>query len=245
MWTGVPRTLPGREALAYTCAVISLGSGLGLLWRRTARAAALVLLSYLVIWLLLVKGRFIIGAPFAASTWWTVGESAVMIATAWVLFASLSDNAEGGGRFATAKSLPVASVLYGLGLVPFGVAHFAFFERTVSMVPPWLPWHRAWASLTGVAFIMAGAAIVVGVYPRLAATLSAWQIGLFTLLVWGPVIPRGPTQADWVEIVLSWVLTTAAWVVATSYRDVPWLAVRGRPLLPLTHRAEANALGEL
>ena len=35
-WTGVPKGLPAREVLAYLCAFISLGSGIGLLWRRTA-----------------------------------------------------------------------------------------------------------------------------------------------------------------------------------------------------------------
>ena len=59
IWQPVPKSVPAREALAYLCAFISLACGIGLLWRRSAGAATRVLLAYLVLWLLLFKGRFI------------------------------------------------------------------------------------------------------------------------------------------------------------------------------------------
>jgi len=38
VWQPVPRWVPALGALAYLCTAISLAGGLGLLWRRTARA---------------------------------------------------------------------------------------------------------------------------------------------------------------------------------------------------------------
>jgi len=216
VWQPVPESLPARTAVIYLCALVSLASGIGLLWRRGAEAAARLLLVSFLLWLLLLRvPRLFIS--FNVNSWWAACETAVMVAAAWVLCAP--------GE----KGLRIARALYGVALIPFGLAHFLYLGATAPLVPGWLPWHVAWSYFTGGTFIAAGIAILIGVYARLAAALSALQIGLFTLLVWVPVVASGNANpGQWAEFIVSCALTAAGWVVADSYGGFPWLGENGR-----------------
>jgi hypothetical protein len=114
-------------------------------------------------------------------------------------------------------------------MIPFGLAHFNYLKETAALVPAWLPWHMTWAYFFGCTFLAAGAAVLIGVSARLAAVLSAVQLGMFTLLVWIPIVAAGSKSAFvWSETLISWSVTAGAWVVADSYRGMPWLAVNKR-----------------
>ena len=222
-WSGVPAGLPGRTALAYVCALVSLGCGVALVWpgqQYFAAVASRLLLAFFALWFVLFRVPPVLKDPTSSGNWWGCGESAVMGAAAWVLYARFNSGFATGER-----GVRIARMLLGLGVIPFGIAHFTFLERTVSLVPGYLPGHLAWAYFTGGAFIAAGLGVLTGIYPRLAATLLLVQLVLFTLLVWVPILLGTPTASDWSEFIQSCALTAAVWVVAETYRGMPWLAV--------------------
>ena len=218
-WQPVPQGVPARELLVYLSGGVALASGMGLLWRRTAALAARVLLASFVLWLLLFRVRALFLAPLVAGTW-SCGQTLVMAAAAWVLLCELATDWDHEHlRFATGeRGMRLARIVYGLGLIPFGYAHFAYVKATADLVPGWLPWHVAWAYVTGGAFVAAALAVIFGVWARLATVLSVLQMGLFGLLVWVPRLVAGSlTPFQRVEVVTTVALTAAGWVVADSF----------------------------
>lgn len=231
VWGGVPASLPARAGLAYVSAFVALAGGVGLLWRRTAGFAARALLIYLGLWLLVFKAPFIFRAPLQEVSYQTCGETAVIVAGAWVLYTWFAaDWDKRRLAFATGDNgVRIARVLYGLGLIAFGFSHFVYVEQTAPLVPSWLLWPVGWAYFTGGAYLAAGVAMIIGLLARLAAALSALQIGLISLLVWTPIVASGHVGAfQFGEVVVTCVLTASAWVLADSYRGAPWFALLKR-----------------
>lgn len=227
IWLPVPKWVPAQTALAYLCAAISLGCGAGLLWQRTAAIASRILLITLLLWLLVLRVPYLFLESPLVLVAWSCGSTAVILAAAWVLYVWFTGERDNQRlRFATGDSgLRIARILYGLSLIPFGLAHFMYLKQTTVLIPGWLPWHVGWAYFTGATFVAAGVAMIIGVCARLAAALSALQMGLFLLIVWVPFMwIGGLSDFQWGEVVENCALLAAAWVVADSYRDMPWLA---------------------
>ena len=97
------------------------------------------------------------------------------------------------------------------------------------MVPSWLPGPLGFAYFTGAGHVAAGIAVIVGILPRLAATLEAIMMSLFGLLVWMPSLFAQPTPKwatpplnQWTEIAVNVLLAASAWIAADSLRNRPW-----------------------
>jgi uncharacterized membrane protein len=246
IWQPVPKWVPGRTALVYLSALISLGSGIGLLFRRSATLASRVLFVALLVWLLVLRLPNLFYQTPLVLVAWSCGATAVMVAGAWVLYGWFAGERERSrlGLLTDERGLHIARVLYGLSLIPFGLAHFMYVDATAPLIPNWLPWHEALAYFTGAAFIAAGLAVCVGVLGPLAAALSALQMGLFGLIVWVPRVLAG-TVNDFQrgEFITTCALTAGAWVVADSYRakiedrSLKGLASSGRT--PVTSKSHA------
>lgn len=205
VWQFVPASVPGRQALAYASAALMLVCGIGLLSKRTEALAARVLFPYFALLVLLLKVPAVVKHPLVEVAWQSMSEIVVVFTGAWVLFA------------ADKRSTRTAQLVFGLALIPFGLAHFVYLELTAPLVPAWLPYHTGWAYLTGAAQIAAGIGVLLGIFARLAASMEAAMLSAFTVLVWIPAIVASPTSRDsWSELTISWAISAGAWVVAAS-----------------------------
>lgn len=227
VWQHVPAGAPGRTAIAYACAVIEIAFGAGLLWRQTLAWTCHLLFPYMVLWLALLEVPGVIHAPLDAGAWGSVGEIAIITAGAWCLFATHAGTRQSGSTVTT-SGVRAAHWLLVLALPMIGVEVIVdAIQAGDKIMQPWLqvlPDPMAWACFTGVCSIATALALLFGVWPRLAATLEALMLGLIAVAYWAPALHTGRTATT--AFVISFLIAAGVWVVADSYRSVPWLGTR-------------------
>ncbi len=216
-WQLVPKGLAWHDALAIASDAILLAGGVALLVPRTARLSALVLAGLLFLFVLLVRVPHVATQPLVEGNWYGLSETLTFVAGGWTIFSMLP--ARHGEAFARIGSVRLGQILFALALPALGLAHFFYLDQTAPLIPKWLPFHVPLAYFTGAGHITAGAGILLSVLPRLAATLEAVMVSLFTLLVWVPIVVATPKNAfDWTELLVSMAIAGAAWAVAESFR---------------------------
>ncbi|WP_019465738.1 DoxX family membrane protein [Dyella japonica] len=226
VWQHLPiEHMPGAKAIAYVFALIELIAGIGLLLRTAAKTAAALLTAFLLLWAVLLKLPAVVVVPSMEATWLGFGEITVMLAGAWILFASRMGERGGWLRHVTGpRGIRAARVLFALSLPMIGLSHFFYTTQTVALVPSWLPYPSGWAYLTGAGSIATCLAVLFGVVPRLAAGLEAVMLWIITLLVWAPaVVSSSGDRLPITALTISAAIACGAWVVADSYRETPYL----------------------
>lgn len=227
VWQPVPDGIPGRAFLALLSGAVMVIGGAGLLTRRMQVPASFVMMVYTLLWLLALHVPRVVMAPLHEVTWGGCAEIVMLVAASWVLYASAatSDDRPYVAALSGAHAVRVARVAFAVALPLIGLEHLVYAKETADMVPGWLPYRMGWACFTGVAHIAAGLTIALNVLPRLAATLEAWMMGAFTVFVWIPMVMATPSQRfAWTGLMISAVITAAGWIVAASYREVPWFS---------------------
>jgi uncharacterized membrane protein len=227
IWEPIPKALPGRLVIVYLCAVVALGTGVGLLLRPSLVFACRVLFPFLLLWLALLKVPALLRAPQVMVSWESFAETAAALAGGWCLFAAHAGAWEQRHlSFAIGeRGVRAARLLLIAALPMIGLSHFAYPDLTAGLVPKWLGFPLGWTYLTGSASVGAAAAMLFGVVPRFAVNLEAAMLWIITLLVWVPRVVSAPTnQENSAEFIISCAIAAGAWVVADTYRSVPWLA---------------------
>ena len=215
VWEPARNGYAGPSPLGYAVAVIPLLAGLAMQWQRSAFFAALALfVPYCVATVLFDVPRGF-AQPSEFGAWYGVLENLALAAGAFIIcmfYARLEP--------ATAERLSkIARVIFGICLIYFGLAHHFYLANTVTYIPTWLPPGRTfWAYATGAGHVLAGIAIISGVYARLAAMLLAAMFIVFSILVHAPrvLITLPHNHFAWGENAVNIALIGSAWVVAAS-----------------------------
>ncbi len=222
VWQPVPASLPGRSAFAYASGLLMLFGGIGLFFQASAAWSARILFPYLFLWLLL-KVPALIVAPKMEAVWLNFGEIAVLFAGGWVLFATL---AKAGAAPLLAvisgqRGIRLATMLFGIALIPIGLSHIVYTKQTVDLIPAWLPFRTALAYLTGAGQIGCGLAVLFSIFPSRAALVESAMVGLFALFVWLPRILSSPkARLPWTAFLITWFFASSAWLVSRCLSSI-------------------------
>lgn len=229
VWKGL--TLPWRPLLswpptsaapAFVVGAILVVSGLALFTRRFAPAS----LGLGLVWLLLGLPSAM-AKPVEFLSWYGVVEGLSFGCGGWVLLACAGPDAgPDAGRFARfaadPKVLRQIQTVFGVTLVFYGISHFLLLAYTASLIPAVFPARLALAAFTGGAHIAAGAALVLGILPRLAVLLEAMMLAAFGVIVQLPMLLAKPAErTQWVEVFASFALAGAAFAIASAIGEKP------------------------
>jgi uncharacterized membrane protein YphA (DoxX/SURF4 family) len=213
--------IPGQQAFAYITAVWLIVAGTAILWRPTARAGALACAAIYFIFVLFWPPRFLTAPRVLGYTpgiyigvLGGVAQQLILVAAALVVYATTASLSPQWQR----KLAGILRWTFGLCSINFGLAHLTGIQVTASFVPKWMPLGaNFWTVLTGVAFLMAGLAILCGILDVLAARLLALMLLVFSVLVLTPPILVMPhDHVAWGANAYNLAAVGAVWIFAES-----------------------------
>jgi uncharacterized membrane protein YphA (DoxX/SURF4 family) len=216
--------IPGPKILTFALGVLLLATSVGLLFARTLAASAITVAIYATA-LALVRTSPILQAPQSVGSWYGFCEAVSMLAGVWTLYALYRRQNHGVvvAPMTSDIALRIARCLFGAACLEYGIAHFAYATYSLPFVPTWLPARVPFLYATGIFHAAAGAGLVLGILPRLAARLEATMIIFFGVLVWIPSFFVNPTpkwagnpQNQWSEIIVTFLLAGVACLIAES-----------------------------
>jgi uncharacterized membrane protein len=218
-WQPVP-AFAGRDILAIICGLFMISASVALLFRSTIALAARAMFVFLFAWMSL-KFPSVFVAPKIEGVWLGLGELGMLFAGGWVLFACFSELGDTAffNPFCGPRGIRIAQIIFGLSVIPVGIAHIVYLDITASLVPSWLPFRVALAWITGAAQIACGLCLLFAILTKVAAYIETALLALFGLLVWGPdtwfsATPKMPTSPAGPRFPLTAFLIT--WVIGAS-----------------------------
>jgi len=220
--------IPGMKIFGYIAALWLIAGSAAMLWRWSMRFGAASLTILYGIFVLFPLPRFYTAPHFLGyrvsvyiGVLGSVCQQIILFVAAVIAWKSLAAPASLSQRAAL-----VARWTFGLCSVDFGLAHLTAVQTVVPLIPKWMPLGGAfWAVLTGIAFVLAGLAIVSGVLDALGAWLLGLMLLVFSALALAPLIFSSPHgHVAWGANAYNLTAVGSAWIIAE------WLATRQPPV---------------
>ena len=215
VWQPVPKSLPGRTALAYAVAAVFLIAGLAMQAKLTARLGALTVTALYGVGVLLLHLPALLAKPSVFVLWSGTAEQLALVAGGLLAYAFCAPQRTEN----TYRLVRAAQYLFGVCLIFFGLAHLFYLKQTAEAVPAWIPPGQVfWAYATAAGHFAAAIAILTGIAARIAAVLLTAMFIVFGIFVHAAAAFADPhTHFNWAANAINFGLIAAAWAIAASY----------------------------
>jgi uncharacterized membrane protein len=211
------RHIPGEHVLAYIAGAWLVAAGLAILSRRNARmgaaGSAIIYLIFAFFWIprfYVMTHMFGFGIGVVVFVLGGIGAQVLLAAPAAFVYAAIAPPGAWRERAAT-----VGRWMLGVPPILLGLGHLINLHAYARFVPHWIPLANFWVVVTGMAFLLAGGAIVSGVRDVLAARLLALMLLVFEFAIEvRPVFAQPHSQQAWGGAVYNLTAIGACWIFA-------------------------------
>lgn len=220
--------IPGSRIFAYIVAIALIVGGAAVLRRQSARLGAVLLGIVYVLFAIFWLPRFYWGplvngqhAGIYIGVLGGVCQQLIVVGAALLIYG-------------VKRVDEWARWLFGICAIDFGLTHLTGIAAAAPLVPKWLPPSQDfWVVFTGVAFVLAGVAILTKIVNVLAARLLALMFLIFSAFALAPNIVAYPhNQIAWGANAYNLIVVASVWIYAS------WLAAH-QPVLTAARRAAA------
>jgi uncharacterized membrane protein YphA (DoxX/SURF4 family) len=81
------------------------------------------------------------------------------------------------------KFIPFGKIFFSFTMISFGIDHFFYTDFVSTLIPSWIPDHKSWTYIAGVALIASGVAIILNIRRRKVSLLLSAMLFLWVILL--------------------------------------------------------------
>ena len=213
--------IPGATVFAYITGVWMVAASIALLFRRSERAGGAALAAIYFVFSLFWLPRFYTAPHYLGhrtgiyiGVFAGTGIELIAFAAGVLLWASTERTEQSD----SSRLVLAMRWVFGICTIGFGVQHLMNINLNLEYVPRWLPpGAEFWVIVTGVCFVLAGLAVLTGIFDVLAAWLLGLMFLIFNLTILPTYIfahPKG--HAAWGGNAYNLAAVGSAWILAEA-----------------------------
>jgi uncharacterized membrane protein len=192
----VPGWLPGHMFWALLVGVCLVAAALSIAARKQAWLSSALLGVMVLLFVLLIHVPNVVSAPHERILWVVALRDLTFAAGAFSLAAAEKEAWRPQGRHwvVTAARLVIGVVIVFMGLEQILHPELVPGVPLLKSTPLWIPLHLLWGYVSGLVYVICGAALIINKLAHQAATWLGFFILLLIIFIYVPIVVANPSD---------------------------------------------------